>query len=154
MRLPVIVGFGGINAAGRSSFHHGYRRMVLDALNESQADPVYQSLASIMGLEDSVSSDNRQFILDHTLVRRIESQHFDVDHVPYNKMVAGNVTEGEQASFITKARNLPDKIPANWQIADVGDSKVRIDIVGDSEFLVPQLPYSPRSICWSVTDRF
>lgn len=143
MRLPVIVGFGGINAAGRSSFHHGYRRLVLDALNDSQADPVYQSLASIMGLDESLSSDNRQFMLDHTLVRRIESQHFDVDHVPYNKMVAGNVTEGQQASFITKARNLPDKIPANWQVADVGESKVRIDIVGDSEFLVPSYRKAP-----------
>jgi len=143
MRLPVIVGFGGINAAGRSSFHHGYRRMVLDALNESQIDPVYQSLSTLMGLEDSLSADSRQFMHNHTLVRRIESQHFDVEHVPYNKMVAGNVTEGQQASFITKARNLPDKIPANWQVADIGESKVRIDIVGDSEFLVPSYRKAP-----------
>ena len=28
-RLPVIVGFGGVNAAGRLSAHHGYRRMRL-----------------------------------------------------------------------------------------------------------------------------
>ena len=31
--LPVIVGFGGYNAAGRSSFHHAYRRTVLESLN-------------------------------------------------------------------------------------------------------------------------
>ena len=31
-RLPVIVGFGGYNAAGRSSFHHGFRRMVIESL--------------------------------------------------------------------------------------------------------------------------
>ena len=31
--LPVIVGMGGINAAGRTSFHQGYRRIVLDSLN-------------------------------------------------------------------------------------------------------------------------
>ena len=30
--LPVIVGMGGINAAGRTSFHQGYRRIVLDSL--------------------------------------------------------------------------------------------------------------------------
>ncbi|HNF09694.1 MAG TPA: hypothetical protein PLX36_10580, partial [Pseudomonadales bacterium] len=35
VRLPVIVGFGGINPAGRSSFHHGYRRLVLDVLDET-----------------------------------------------------------------------------------------------------------------------
>ena len=31
-RLPVIVGFGGYNAAGRSSSHHGFRRMVIESL--------------------------------------------------------------------------------------------------------------------------
>lgn len=25
-RIPVIVGFGGVNAAGRTSGHHAYRR--------------------------------------------------------------------------------------------------------------------------------
>ena len=30
---PVIVGFGGVNPAGRSSSHHGYRRMVIDELD-------------------------------------------------------------------------------------------------------------------------
>ena len=34
-RLPIIVGFGGINPAGRSSNHHGYRRLVYGALSES-----------------------------------------------------------------------------------------------------------------------
>ena len=32
-RLPVIVGFGGYNAAGRSSFHHGFRRIVQESLD-------------------------------------------------------------------------------------------------------------------------
>ena len=31
-KLPVIVGFGGINPAGRGSFHHAYNRLVIDAL--------------------------------------------------------------------------------------------------------------------------
>ena len=30
--LPVIVGFGGINGAGRVSGHHAFRRMVYSAL--------------------------------------------------------------------------------------------------------------------------
>jgi len=30
--LPVIVGFGGYNAAGRSSSHQAFRRTVLEAL--------------------------------------------------------------------------------------------------------------------------
>ena len=28
--LPVIVGMGGVNAAGRTSFHQGFRRIVID----------------------------------------------------------------------------------------------------------------------------
>ena len=31
-RLPVIVSFGGINPAGRSSLHHGYRRLVIEKI--------------------------------------------------------------------------------------------------------------------------
>ena len=47
-RLPVIVGFGGINAAGRSSFHHGYRRMVAAALSESDRAETRESLLALM----------------------------------------------------------------------------------------------------------
>ena len=43
--LPVIVGFGGINPAGRSSFHHGYRRLVFDALSAEKAELTLSSLA-------------------------------------------------------------------------------------------------------------
>ncbi len=35
-RLPVIVGFGGINAAGRASGHHAYSRLVYSALAQDQ----------------------------------------------------------------------------------------------------------------------
>ena len=82
-RLPVIVGFGGINAAGRSSGHHAYARMVHRALPQAQRDRTLASLASLMGLKDGLGK--QQHILDHTLVRRIEKSHFDVDAVPWNK---------------------------------------------------------------------
>jgi len=35
--LPVVIGMGGINAAGRTSFHQGFRRIVIDKIN-AQAD--------------------------------------------------------------------------------------------------------------------
>ena len=47
-RLPVIVGFGGVNPAGRSSAHHGYRRMVIDALDDTKKDRTFASLAALM----------------------------------------------------------------------------------------------------------
>ena len=57
-KLPVIVGFGGINAAGRSSGHHGYRRMVIDALGETAACDTLNSLASLMNLRRRSSDDD------------------------------------------------------------------------------------------------
>ena len=46
--LAVIAGFGGINAAGRSSGHHGYRRSVIDVLDEDRATATLLSLAALM----------------------------------------------------------------------------------------------------------
>ena len=48
--LPVIVGMGGINAAGRTSFHQGYRRIVLDALNAQDRSETFLGLATLMNL--------------------------------------------------------------------------------------------------------
>ncbi len=50
-RLPVIVGLGGINSAGRVSFHHAYRRLVVDVLGEADRNRTYASLARLMNLE-------------------------------------------------------------------------------------------------------
>jgi acetoacetyl-[acyl-carrier protein] synthase len=136
-RLPLIVGFGGINAAGRSSFHHGYRRMVIDALDQPSVDLTLRSLAGVMGLQAGAELDSSQvsYILEHTLIRRIEKDWFDPDRVPVNRRMP---MEGSQpVSFVTKARNLPETLPEGWQVADLDGRNVRVDIVGDSEFLLP-----------------
>ena len=49
-RLPVIVGFGGYNAAGRSSFHHGFRRMVIESLPAAERQQTLVGLAVLMKL--------------------------------------------------------------------------------------------------------
>ena len=46
--LPVIVGFGGINSAGRGSFHHAYRRTLLDVLPSEVAEETLVDLAVMM----------------------------------------------------------------------------------------------------------
>ena len=48
--LPVIVGFGGFNAAGRASFHHSYRRTIYDSLSSEAKQVTVGSLAALMGL--------------------------------------------------------------------------------------------------------
>ena len=50
MRLPVVVGMGGVNAAGRTSGFQSFRRMVIDVLPEEQRRDTLVSLAVMMGL--------------------------------------------------------------------------------------------------------
>ena len=46
-RLPVIVGFGGVNAAGRVSGHHAYARMAYSALPAVQRGRTLDALATL-----------------------------------------------------------------------------------------------------------
>ncbi len=48
--LPVVVGMGGINAAGRTSFHQGFRRIVIDKINAQAREETFVGLASLMKL--------------------------------------------------------------------------------------------------------
>lgn len=87
-QLPVVVGFGGINAAGRSSFHQGYRRLVLDALPAATQAQTLLGLAHLMHPGQDfhrLDPAQQQHVRDHTLLRRIETTHFNVDAVPLHK---------------------------------------------------------------------
>ena len=133
-RLPVIVGFGGINAAGRASGHHAYARMTHSALSAAQQSRTLDSLATLMGLEGGES--HQQFILDHTLVRRIEASHFDVDAVRWNQRLP---TDGDSqpASFDLERKYLPDVIPPHWEVKGTSVTHVNVQIVGEQDFLLP-----------------
>ena len=133
-RLPVIVGFGGINAAGRASGHHAYARMTHSALSATQQSRTLDSLATLMGLEGG--QPHQQFILDHTLVRRIEASHFDVDAVRWNQRLP---TDGDSqpASFDLERKYLPDVIPPHWVVKGTSVTHVNVQIVGQQDFLLP-----------------
>jgi acetoacetyl-[acyl-carrier protein] synthase len=77
IKLPVIVGFGGINAAGRSSQFHSYKRMICDALSNNSMQNTWQDLAHKM----QVAPQDVTYIKDHTLVRKIENiTDFTIKH--------------------------------------------------------------------------
>jgi acetoacetyl-[acyl-carrier protein] synthase len=133
-RLPVIVGLGGYNGAGRSSSHHGVARMAYDALSESQKSRTLSSLAAMMGLDSVVGKE--QYILDHTLIRRIESQHFDVDSVLWNQRFPTE-SNGHPVNFDIERRHLPDDIPPTWKVTPTSVTHVNVNIVGHQEFLLP-----------------
>ena len=56
--IPLIVGFGGVSAAGRSAFNSAYKLVILDKLKLAEQRKTLAALASLMGL---VSYKNKQF---------------------------------------------------------------------------------------------
>lgn len=133
-RLPVIVGFGGINAAGRASGHHAYARTVWSALDAAQRERTLAALATLMGVDDPVAQE--RYILDHTLVRRVEDTHFDVDSVSWNQRFPTQ-SNGQPVSFDIARKHLPEVIPPDWRVTDTSVTHVNVQIVGEQEFLLP-----------------
>ncbi len=147
-RLPVIVGFGGYNAAGRSSFHHGFRRIVQESLEAGQRQETLAGLAVMMQL---VSVRDGQFvspedetlsaadieqryaerILQGTLVRRIDPARLDVEHSHWQKNLAIS-----DAQFTTLRKHLPTPLPASWKVEPLDEQHVRVTLAGSSEFKV------------------
>jgi acetoacetyl-[acyl-carrier protein] synthase len=133
-RLPVVVGFGGINAAGRASNHHAFGRMVQSCLPTAQRERMFSSLAQVMGVSDPGS--RQQYMLDHTLVRRVELSHFDVNAVPWNQRLP-TTSNGKPVSFNIKKQSLPAQIPLDWRVTPVSVTHVNVQISGEQNFLLP-----------------
>ena len=151
-RLPVIVGFGGVNPAGRVSFHHAYKRLVFDALAESDLENTYASLASLMNLTDSGSDPaTRSWINDHTLIRRIE--HFDPDAVPWQRRVKLKPSQGDQ-SFVIDARQFPAAPPDNWQWQQRDNGDFDVTVKGDLDVLLPDIKPSKVSCAGQLPTGF
>lgn len=126
-RIPVITGFGGINAAGRSSGHQGYRRTVIDALDQDTAQQTWRSLATLMNRDGEINDSERQYLADHTLIRRLESQYFEPNDVAWNRRLAITPDEGG-TSFRMARRNVPRVLPEGWSVHELDHKTVRVDI--------------------------
>jgi len=149
--LPVIVGMGGINAAGRTSFHQGFRRIIIDKLNAEARQETFVGLATLMNLvtfSDGKLQDSEgntvaakdiearfgQQILDGTLIRKIENEHFDPDATPWQQKLTMQEA-GNAIVFETRQRDLPSPLPRAWQLTELDDKRVRVEISGDVEVL-------------------
>lgn len=147
-RLPVIVGFGGYNAAGRASFHHGYRRMVIESLDRQSRQ---ETLAGLAVMSKIISVSNGEFhsadgqtlsladieqhygqqILDATLVRRIEKTFFDVDNASWQQ--AMTLDENSDASgFVLSRSQIPNPVPKSWHVTALNDKQVRVSLPRDA----------------------
>jgi acetoacetyl-[acyl-carrier protein] synthase len=85
MKLPVIVAMGGMNAAGRSSSFHAYKRMVYQSLSDAVMSNTWQDLAHRMHLMDEHGQYDLNAILKGTLVRHIDL--FDPNRVQVQQAV-------------------------------------------------------------------
>jgi len=153
VRLPVIVGFGGINPAGRSSFHHGYRRLVLDVLDETRRNETLVDLAMMMNLArfeeghwrdhdgtsltpSQLAQRHRAQIERHTLIRRIEQSHFDVDAVPFNRKLTLQPLAGP-LEFALPVRQLPEPLPPGWQVTPIDRRQVKVTLTDGLDLFLP-----------------
>lgn len=145
--LPVIVGFGGYNAAGRASFHHAYRRCVLESLPVDKQNSTIVSLAALMRLVEGEGSQFRDLeqgdllsneqvveryratVEHYSLIRRIDEAHFDPDNVASINDLPLN--SESPAVFTLRHRDLPNPVPANWEVETLSDREVRVTVKGE-----------------------
>ena len=149
--LPVIVGFGGYNAAGRSSSHQAFRRMILESLPAAEQTKTVVGLACLMGQVSSegeqyrdrqgaqltaaeVDQRFRQAVINGTLIRKIEL--FDPAKVPGHKRISLNDDVAHPIHFTMLKRDLPTVPPQDWSIEDLENGTVRVTASGASQYLV------------------
>jgi acetoacetyl-[acyl-carrier protein] synthase len=147
--LPIIVGMGGVNAAGRTSFHQGFRRIVIDKLTAEARQETFVGLATLMNILtfqegklvdaegntvalNDVESLFGQQILDGTLIRKIENNHFDPDATHCHTKITA-APSGENITFELKEKELPKPLPRSWKVTPLEDKRVKVEITDNLE---------------------
>ncbi|WP_189446063.1 beta-ketoacyl synthase [Salinicola rhizosphaerae] len=146
---------GGINAAGRSSGHRGYRRTILDVLPDTEQTRTLVALAALMQLvnrdetgqwrdadgtrlgEREIVERYRERILAHTLIRRIEDDAFQQAGIPGNRELT--MTLEAPLRFTTSRRQLPQPLPPGWEVHEQDRHSVEVSVpAGDLHALLPE----------------
>lgn len=161
-QLPVIVGFGGISPAGRSSHHYGYRRLVFDKLGAVDKAATLQNLAVLTGqlkqqqggqwtdkngsaveLSTFLASHQQQ-LLDNTLIRKLENNLFDPLQLPMHSALALETVDGATTHrFTLAARKLPGALPANWKVLSNDGKSCVVEVTGALDVMVKDSFTSP-----------
>ncbi|MCL6420607.1 beta-ketoacyl synthase [Aestuariirhabdus haliotis] len=129
VKLPVIIGMGGIGPAGRTSCHHAYRRLVIDQLSLADAEATKRALAQVMGRSDVESDD----LLKGSLVRKLENNLFDPQAIPLHKAFGAD----QGSSLLVNKKRVGSPIPEHWTVTEHDDQRMRIDLEANQPLLVP-----------------
>ena len=146
VRLPVIVGFGGFNAAGRSSHHQAYQRTVLESLSQTKQQETLSGLAVMMGRAayeggtyvDPVSKTQfnplqyKESLCADTLIRPISDYYFDVHRVAATQNLSLAQTEQQTLQFTLSKRRLPQPLPPEWQLTELDAKTVQVTISSEA----------------------
>lgn len=135
--LPVIVGFGGISTAGRSSGHHAYRRLVLDSLNAEKADRTLASLATLMHIDI-----DRESILNGTLIRKLETNLFDANAIRINRSASMRSASSTPLTFTVRQSQVPHHPPSDWIVETLEDGLAKVTVPDSLDVLFPDLRIS------------
>ena len=153
--LPVIVGMGGVNPAGRTSGHQAFRRTVLDALPDDDQARTLLGLAAMMRLANcqadggwqdaegrtldaaAIVAQTRQQVLDHTLIRRMEDPRFNEEGLPANRKASLELDS--PLTFRIRRRQLPDELPATWQVTELDRQTLEVTVpAGAMDVMLPE----------------
>ncbi|WP_148253156.1 beta-ketoacyl synthase [Aidingimonas lacisalsi] len=146
---------GGVNPAGRTSGHQGYRRTVLDALPQDDQACTLLGLAAMMRLarcqddgswrdangqpldETEIVEQFHQQVLDHTLIRRIEDPRFNADGIPANRQARLDIEA--PLVFRVRRRQLPDDLPETWQVRELDSRQLEVTVpAGHMDVMLPE----------------
>ncbi|MES2627304.1 MAG: beta-ketoacyl synthase [Pseudomonadota bacterium] len=158
--LPVIVSFGGISPAGRSSSHMGYQRLVFDKLPRVDQLATLQNLAVLMNLVafdganwisnghkvtlENFLQEQQQYILASTLIRKLETNLFDpAQLLMHSSVTLSSPDDSGNLEFSIPSRKLPSSMPANWIVLENDGRNCRVRAPGGLEVLLRDCFGSP-----------
>ena len=170
--LPVIIGFGGVNPAGRTSFHHGYRRLILDSLDTQSRIDTLTDLATLTNkahfhkgqyhvagqaqplTQAQLATQLGPELEQATLIRPIHESAYDVHHLVLNKAASIRPASGDSTCMRMRKRHLPNKLPDNWQVTAIDDDTVEVIVTGNFTAILPDSRRAPVSAAGQLPDGF
>ena len=170
--LPVIIGFGGINAAGRSSSHHSYRRLIAEHLNSKDRNEMLTGLATLSNVvnytdgqyqmadsgdkitENQIAKQLQQQLMDSTLIRPIGTNAYDIERLVLNKAALLRAADGETINFTLRQRQMPNQVPENWQVTELENGEFSVQVSGGLDAILPDSRRAPVSAAGQLPDGF
>ncbi len=106
--------------------------MVIESLGADSTDRTFASLKALM-----VCQDDRDFIIEHTLIRKLETNLFDAEAIRLNRTAQLSAPPAGPVSFTIAQNQLPDNLPPSWKVDATEGTKVLVTVESDLEVLFP-----------------